>query len=721
MRKRLRGALLSAATGLAAAAAPAGPAHAQGPPGMGALPPTGAEAPAGRYGPLPVGPMGGPMPGAMAPGMPGPAGGPGMGPYGPPPPGVAGGGPGAPAPGGILPSSLRPYPRISPYDHKLDQTFHDGNLWMREATNQGRTYYGGASYISGKFRRAPRTNIGTRRTLQEILDETIVPVFNTPLGQENTLGQDFTAIDFLYVKSQFIPIYDVQDITLNGYEFFGLSLQQVTGANGFRVDGLRLLPYYDDDVGFVGDGPPVPDVNTIDAGVPGTEEDPFTDNIGYAPITGDVFSGNNVDILPGEFGPAIGTDFDDADNPGLRGRFGFEDADGSGFEVTGDWLAEKPDIFSRGRENDAERYYDQFNNSNERPDLRFRTFPLGTILTDVNPDLLFGLTDGTPIHKPPFAGGDVNLDGIVDLGAYGPGFVDPTVGAFTYDLLFNTEFNSEQAGTEMSFIGTPILKRGRFRVRPSAGLRFTYLNERFRLDALDSGAIEVFDGDLSYQESADDGDINDPTNGAPNFIFYQPGSVLIVDPFTGIAGDLNADDEYLFPGIISDNTLVNFLPYQSQMKNEVQSYLFGPQVGLHYDVAGKFLTLRGHTKVGVAGLQERIAVRGFGYNLNQHVTGDLMPFDVEETHSRLSPFIDSNIRGELNLFPYVPVLKNMKYLRNARFTGGFGVTSFYEISRPLDTVIWREANSGNPYINDDSDDRSKLYFTNWELGVNWRW
>ena len=702
MRKRLRGALLSAATGLAAAAAPAGPAHAQGPagpppPGMpgvpGSLPPVGAEAAPGTYGPLPVGPMGGPMGGPAGP-VHGPAAGFGAG-----------------MPGGAPHPDLRPYPRISPFDHRLDQTFHDGNLWMREATNESRKYYGGVSYTSSKFRRAPRTNIGTRRDLDDIFNEIVLPGVNTGVGDDAAIGTDFDNFDIPFVKSVVFPIYD-DDGTLTSYEYHGLSLSRRTGGPGFQIDSLRLLPYYDDEIGLLPDNA-TPDLNTVSIDV---EED-FFDAVGYTPVTGDIFSGGNTDRLTGSFGAAIGERYKDADNPGVRARFGFEDADGSGFEISADYVAEKPDIFSRGFNDNAERYYDLFDTSVERPNLRARTYPLGVILVDVNPDLLFGTTDGTPILKPEFAGGDVDNDGVADFGAYLTGYVDPTVGAFTYDLLFNHEFNSEQAGTELSFIGSPILKRGRLRVRPSAGLRFNYLNERYRFTGLDSGAVQIFDQDLSYEEDTDNGEINDSATGT---VFYAPGTRFIVDPINGVGGSQNVvdDDGFFFPGA---PPLTDYLPYQSRIENEVQSYLFGPQVGLHADIAGKFLTLRSHTKVGVAGNQERIRLDGFGFNLNQHISGDLMAFDSQETHTRLSPFVDFNVRGELNLFPYIPVLKRSKLLKGARFTGGWGVTSFYEISRPLDAMVWRKANSGNPYINGDSDDRSKLYFTNWELGVNWRW
>ena len=718
MRKRLRGALLSAATGLAAAAAPAGPAHAQlGGPG-GNLPPMGAEAPAGTYGPLPVGPggpaMGGPMTGGPGMGPMGPMQGPppGMGPYGPPPPGTVGGTP----PGGVMPPTLRPSPGISPFEHRLNQTFHDGNLWFNDSNNTPRRYHGGVSYISSKFRRPPRTNIGTRRDLRDIFDEQLLPAFNTGVGNDANAGANIDAITFLYVKSQVLPIYD-DDFVLDSYEFFGLALvRRVDPVTGFQIDGLRLLPFYDDDIGLEDDGV-TPDLDSLDFPSGDPNEDPFTDAIGYAPVTGDIFSGGNNDVLVGAFGPAIGGEFEDADNPGIRARFGFEEADGSGFEVTADWLAEKPDVFSRGFAEDARLFSERFDATIDRPDLRFRTFPLGAILADVNPDLLFGTITGTPINRPPFAGGDVDLDGVVDIGSFFPSPQDPTVGAFTYDLLFQHEFNSEQAGTEMSFIGTPILKRGRFRVRPSAGLRFNFLNERYRFDGADSGAIEIFDTNLAFGEGGGDAEVND----GGDVLFFPPGSRLVVDPNTGIAGDFSGDEEFIFPGIISDNALTNYLPYQTRIENEVQTYLFGPQVGLHYDVQGKFLTLVGHTKVGVAGNQTRTGLNGFGLNINQHTTGDLMPFDREQTHSRLSPFVDANIRGELNLFPYVPVLNRFGFLKNARFTGGFGVTSFYEISRPIDAMTVQEANSGNPIINDDSDDRSKLYFTNWELGVNWKW
>ena len=702
MRNRLRGTLLSAAAGVAAAAAPSGGAVAQTYPTVtpgvepvvgrtygvppGALPPAD---PAAMAQALPPGmpPSAGMTPGMIPPGMR-----PGMIPPGTP---AGYGGPGP----GLLPDSLRPYPRISPYDHRFDQTFHDGNLWMREANNSPRRYHGSVSYTSSKFRSAARTTIGARRSLDEVVDELfapdiIGPGFNRSLATDtiNTIG---TVPIFLYVKSAFIPDLNA-DGTVDNYNYYGLTIASQLDASGFPITDTRLVTFFDSEIDVLDDDVS-PDITTV-GDFPDDDGIAF-DAFGFSPLTGDVFgSGNNQDLLPG-FDEFFDTRFKDADNPGIRGRFGFEEADGSGFEWTADYISEDADVYHRGDLDNARRYYEDLTNFDatdglpgsqpgivSRPDRNSILLPLGVIVVDVNPDLLSARFLGTPIAREDNAGFSVLPT------------IDPTLAAFTYDLLYNLEFSGEQAGTEMSFLFTPLLKKGRMRVRPSLGLRFNYVNESFDFTGLDSGALNIT-----------------TQNGDTTGIFAPPPGPGIINPFTGSVFATGGD-----PPLVIDE-LIPYFPYQSALTNEVQSYLFGPQAGLHFDMEGKFLTLNSHVKAGVAGLQERIRVEGRGFNLNQHITGDLMPFRDQKTHSRLSPFVDFNVRGDLNLFPYVPVINRFKFLKNARFTGGFSATSFWEISRPLDAVIWREANSGNPFVNDDSDDRSQLYFTNWDLGVTWKW
>ena len=693
MRNRLRGTMLSAAAGVAAAAAPSGDAAAQLP-----VPPTRSEAPAGRYR-VPAGVMPPAGPGQLADALP-----PGMLPPGPGTPGGYGPGamgPGGPAEPGMMPDTLRPYPRISPYDHRFDQTFHDGNLWMREMNNSPRKFYGSASYTSSRFKTANRTTIGARRSLEQVVEELFAPdIIGLGVNTQFQLDTIANGIqNFTWVKSAFIPFYD-DDLEIDGYQFYGLTINQQLDQNGFIAGPLRLTPYFDTTVDLLDDDLS-PDPTTI-------ADDPIIDSIGYRPITGDVFgSGGNQNLLPG-FNPIFNTRFDEADNPGIRGRFGFEDADGSGFEWTAEWISEDADVFSRGSRENARRYFQDLTNVSsansllggqptrvDRPNRDYNTFPLGVIVVDVNQDLLNARFFGTPIAKPP------NAEATLPVGIpLAP--VDGTLAAFTYDLLYENEFTSEQAGTEMSFLFTPVLKRGKFRVRPSAGLRFNFLQEAYRFEGSDSGAIEIFGPDADLVIGAEGGDVG----GIDGAIFSPPPGPGIVNPFTG-------DSTF--------GTAIPIFPYQSRLVNEVQSYLFGPQVGLHFDLPGKFLSLNGHVKGGVAGLQERIRLDGFGFNLNQHISGDLMPFDSQQTHSRLSPFADFNVRGDLNLFPYVPVVNKLSFLKNARFTGGFSGTIFGEVSRPLDAVVWREANSGNPFINSDDSERSALYYTNWDLGVAWRW
>ena len=697
MRNRLRGTLLSAAAGVAAAVAPAGEAAAQPPmvtPGVEPVP--------GRRYSVPQGAMPFAGPADMAAALP-----PGMS---PPPRPMAG--PGRPMGGpagaaGLLPDSLRPHPRISPYEHRFDQTFHDGNLWHREMNNSPRRYYGSAGALFGKFKPANRTTIGSRRTLQEVLDELFTPQvvgagLNSPTLSGDTLDLVSGPIFRIpWVKSAFIPNPPIGGIQPVSYDFYGLGLVNQLDPSGFVLNGgPRLVPFLDSDIDVLPDDVS-PDLGTV---ADATDDTIVFDAFGYVPLTGDVFStDDNRQLIPG-FAGFFSEEFEDADNPGLRGRFGFEEADGSGFEWTADWLSEDADVFSRGDRGNAMRFFEDLTNFNgfdgpvgtrpaivARPDLDFRTLPLGVIVVDADPNLFNARLNGTPIARPLNAGFTV-------LTAE-----EPTLAAFTYDLLYENEFAAEQASTEMSFIFTPLLKKGKMRVRPSFGLRFNYLNERYSFRGLDSGSIQVLNS------------IGETVTPSVGGVAGTPPGPGIINPFTGSVFLDETSGEFFI------DDLIPYFPYQSDLVNEVQSYLFGPQAGLHLDMEGKFLSVRGHVKAGVAGLQERIRVEGQGFNLNQHITADPMPFRDEQNHSRVSPFLDANIRGEANLFPYVPVLNRVKYLKNARLTGGFSVTSFWEISRPLDAVIWREANSGNPYVNDDSDARSQLYFTNWDVGVAWKW
>ncbi|MEM9701215.1 MAG: hypothetical protein AAF907_02075 [Planctomycetota bacterium] len=675
MRNRLRGTLLSAAASVAVAAAPAGAALGQDLP---TVTPGVEPTPGQRYA-VPQGalPPAGPaeLGEALPPGLLPPA---------------NGGGPGGPGSPSLLPDSLRPYPRISPYDHRFDQFTNEGGLWMRTANNSPRKWYGGASYISAKFRSAAQTTIGSRRTLDEALNELFNPTqtfgFNNPTFGINTL--DGALVTLPWVKAQMIPVFDAAG-ALVGLEYSGLAFVREDfddgtpdAANiGLQANRTRLVAFYDADVDF--------DTTTLifDPTTAGESVDGVTlDQIGFEPITGAIFGEDEGKNLLPNYDPIIGTRYSDADNPGFRLRFGWEEADQGGFEWTFDYISEEPDVYARGNRVEAERYFEnqQLNlngingvpNTFVRQDLNFRPSPLGVIVVDANPDLFFG--NGV-LQPPNFIGQPVTNQ------------LDQTLAAFTYDLLYEHEFSSQQTGTEFSYIFTPMLRRGRFRVRPSAGLRFNYIEERYKFTGLDSGAIYVQDSLGEYT-----------TPSATNPAFATPTTGTILDPATGLPGG-------------------TFLPYRSDLDNTVRTYLFGPQIGLHADVEGKFLTVRGHVKTGVAGLAEKISVRGQGFNLNQHTTGDLRPFNSDEQHGRVSPFLDANIRGEVNLFPYVPVVNRFSFLKNARFTGGFSVTTFWEVSRPLDTVVWREANNGNPRVNSDPDGRSKLYFTNWDMGVVWNW
>ena len=623
----------------------------------------------------------------FGPGGPGAPGGPSQ--YAVPP--SAGGPPqSGPLPPGVLPGGdLRPFPRISPYENRFNQHFNDGGLWFNETSNAPRKYYGSASYLNGGFKNPNRVEVGSRRRITDIFDQTVLPDVTDPFLQQTAAS--LLTNDVRWVKSNFFGVLN-DDGLIDGYEYYSLSaFQDGIGSEPFRFNGVVLLPVYDASIGLAdGQDPslvplPLPEPDDFDLG-----GDQIA-NQGYVPVTTDAL-GDNAPDLHG-FERALNTRTDEDDHPGLRLRFGLEEADGSGFEMTGEWLSEDTLSYSRGYDRFVQRFDEGRRDIDNgiittetfAPDQRFRALPLHAILLDFDPDV-----DATIIQDVP-----ANL-GVSTLQ---PNFIP--LAAFTYDLKFEISHSSEQAGTDLAFIGTPFYRAKALRLRPSFGVRYTYTNEEFRFRGRDTGFTTVQDNDYSAFPLDISPDVNIGTTIATGVI--QPG-------FTGsFPGGFLADTLY-FPGT---------LPYESRLTSDVTNHLLGPQAGLHYDLTGEKFAVRGHVKGGLGVVNEEINVTGFGFNIDQGLTGDLMAFNDQRQHTHVSPFLEYNVQASLKLFKYVPFLNRSKAFSNAAVTGGYTIMSLWEVARPEDNIGWREANSGNPFVLDQ--DRSQLYWQNWDVGLEWRY
>ena len=325
--------------------------------------------------------------------------------------------------------------------------------------------------------------------------------------------------------------------------------------------------------------------------------------------------GADETILP----QAVGQQQDDSPiAPGVQITLGHWNQDGSGVQMIGSWQSDTGGVFKRGL--DAPGFDPQELASAAR------------------------VTAGVPL--------DDGLGGAI----------------VRYDQLFRVIHDTEVFGTEVNLIKSKIWSKGTLIVKPTLGVRYIFLRERFTFQGRDSGLLITFDPDGT----------SDPTSVTPG----------------GVA------------------------PYRAELDSSVRTHLAGPQAGLHYELGGKFLKFIGTSKFGLMANHEKLELEGFGIGDGFAVNS---PFDQnrafaqKEKNVHVSPLFEQSLTIEANIIPFIPVIRRMRILEEARFRAGYSLTALWQIARPGDTVNWR----GQPSVPTIRTQRSRWYTNGWNFGFVW--
>ena len=406
---------------------------------------------------------------------------------------------------------------------------------------------------------------------------------------------------------------------------------------------------------------------------------------------------------------------------GMQIQWGFENPDESGFLLNGWWLKDNSSIYNAEDEVSGKKLSDA--------DEDLVTEVLGSDVLDLiseEPDdddeeieLVLAEDIADILERSLMNLNSLSLDDGTRNGS-----------AVPYDLKFKLEYESQAAGTNATWFLTPLVNRRTFRVRPLVGARYTYIREAFRFEGADSG--------LFYNEFVDlDGDEDDieflhfllkahPVNdGVDN------NNDGIVDN-AGVFDEENAGEDVTWGFFPSDIV-------QAFLNNNSKSNLFGPEIGLQYDLGGNKFMLTGHTKFALLANFERIKMDGdnIGQILDPFyirgfstTRGDLFvptgsnpnpnAFDDAESHSHVSPLIEQSIQAEAYLLKHVPVINKLETFREAKFRAGYTYTAIWEVVDPESSIYW----AGNPtaglfpYI---SVDRGKWAMGAWNFGLEWNY
>lgn len=406
---------------------------------------------------------------------------------------------------------------------------------------------------------------------------------------------------------------------------------------------------------------------------------------------------------------------------GIRGRWGFTEADDTGVVWEAWWSGRD------SRDFDAE----------DRISTRRIT----------EPSLLFKITDSpqgflTPIA--PFTFERILQANLLNLGGLplddGTLQVLPdgsTIGGTTvpYDIEFRLKYETENAGTSLAYLMSPIINRGLLKVQPLIGARYMFLREEFSFFGQDSG-LAYDNQDLTddifplvkLQSIPNKVDDDDPRNGViddagraePLGMQQSNDEVRFVrlDLVAQILNDLDPTRDIFHPG-----------RYQAFLDNEAQTHLAGPEIGLQYSLGGDKIKLRGHTKFGLMANHEELNLRGdnignandiavdvdFDPTTPAFIDGDLdvnsVPtikpspllrptpqnphpnaFQQDDQHTHVSPLIEQSIYLDVPVLHYVPLVNRVKLFEDATLTIGYTFLFVDQVARPADSIRWQ----GNP-------------------------
>lgn len=250
------------------------------------------------------------------------------------------------------------------------------------------------------------------------------------------------------------------------------------------------------------------------------------------------------------------------------------------------------------------------------------------------------------------------------------------VEVLSYNQLFELKHESEAAGTDLAFYHTPMVDFGWLVMRPLYGARYNYVREQFNFTGRDTGQFVVYD----FQ-------------GFPQAI---------------------SDTEFAFddPEITYD-----LFPYETSATSEVQSHLYGPQIGLDMKLGGEHFMITSAAKTGVVANTERLSLGAYGFGSQEAITGQRAFFSDSKTHTRVVPFLEFNANADINVFPIIPVVNRWHFLKNARLRTGWSALVVGNMQRPMDQIAWRSEAAGGPHIKERG--RDAWYMQYWNIGVHW--
>ncbi|MFO1003575.1 MAG: hypothetical protein U0936_24845 [Planctomycetaceae bacterium] len=434
----------------------------------------------------------------------------------------------------------------------------------------------------------------------------------------------------------------------------------------------------------------------------------------------------------------------DLHNDGMRFTGGFDNADGSGLILSG-----------------------QFSGSNTA------TFDARANVLAHRMDTLTALNmqaaNGRPGNAPFNAGGRTDYDivqndilapGVVfdrtdvdDYGIYGTTFdvLDRTVlnlygipilsgdpspptnglngSTVPYDLQYILKQQLNAFGGTIDWAFAPTIDRDNLLVRPIFGGRYYRVEESFNFYG-ESTLLAYGPADGDAPDNAKVFPVGDGRTGGTG------NNTSIIPDTPGEGGTTNFVD---LTGTNSTHLIV-----KSFISSQVTSNLAGPEFGYQYELGrGKGVKFSGTSRVAAMFNEEKIRLSGdnIGNFMGVQVTPDpqtgnnleTQMFDTNTTNGQsqnaftdrnstvhLSPLFEQGLNVQLPIFGAVPVLKDMHILEEANLNLGWTWLWVGEVADPNESILYQSSPLLNVFPTIQTE-RGNLYQNTFSVGVNWNY
>lgn len=284
------------------------------------------------------------------------------------------------------------------------------------------------------------------------------------------------------------------------------------------------------------------------------------------------------------------------------------------------------------------------------------------------------------------------------------GFTIPGGGTQGYDMGYSLQWQSQAYGAGVGFYSDYLIRKDKFQLRPSFGLRYINVRENALFQGQDSGLV--------YSVN-----ITNTTNGGNN---AQRRFTPTTGSVTGI------------PDVFSSRLYAN-----------TKEQLAGPEIGLRYDLGGSKFKIYGQSKFGLLANHSTREINGFGigrsalFQTNTNGPGRLLPaspaileytpsdaedpdhsqtaFRDQDTTTSASPTFEQSINLKAPILGYVPGIRRIPLFQEAQFNFGYTFLIIGNHYRPGDVIDW----NGYPNVPRLNDRRGYFQMSTYSFGVEW--